>query len=74
MCSNSWTRTKTFKSAFWLGHWDEGNSPLMQQANTKLAGTYRVQIKDSAHQDDDKGNSKDGKVQHDCSLLSNSFC
>lgn len=36
-----------------------------QLANTNLARTYRVQIKNSADQKDDKCNGKDGKVQHD---------
>lgn len=38
-------------------------------ANFKLAGTYRIQIENSAHQNDDKRDGKDGKVQHDFSLL-----
>lgn len=38
-------------------------------ANLKLAGTYRIQIENSAHQNDDKRDGKDGKVQHDFSLL-----
>lgn len=35
----------------------------------ELALTHRVQVENSAHQNDYKRDSKDGKVQHDCSLL-----
>lgn len=48
------------------------NYVTVRLANLKL--TYRVQIEHSAHQNDDKRDSKDGKVQHDFSLITTLFC